>query len=215
MTVPCVFCLANGELDERQVLLRGTHLYICAPRGQLVEGCLIAAPYECIGCFAHAPASHLEELAVMQALIEGFYRDAYGVERATFYEQGRAGAGAAIDSAGGFPHHAHLCSLPLVVDLHGVVAREYAAVHVTNVDDSAHVSSGRPYLYVEAAGTRAVYLARSAEGARSLEQLRLKPRIAELLGLGDRGDWRAYPGDEALERVIDRFREHLVADGVI
>ena len=208
MSATCVFCLANGELAERQILLQGEHLYLCAPRGQLVEGWLIIAPHDCIGCFAHAPDAHLEELATMQALVTRIYADAYGVTRPAFYEQGRAGGGAAIDGLGGFPHHAHLCCLPLDVDLHPLL-HEHAAVPVDGPAQAEAASAGRPYAYVAAAGRSAVYVPRTPQGWTSLEQLRLKPRVAELIGLRGRADWRRYPGDEALERVADRFRRAL------
>lgn len=205
MSVGCVFCLGNGELTERQILVRGSQLYLCAPRGQLVEGCLIVASYECIGCFAHAPASYVEELESLQALVGRFYADVYGVERACFYEQGRAGGGAATDALGGFPHHAHLCCLPLDVDIHPLL-RDHARVPVNGAFDTAQASAGRPYAYVAAVGRPAVYVPRTRDGWRSLEELRLKPQIAELIGLGGRGNWRCYPGDDALDRLVDRFR---------
>lgn len=211
MSVACVFCLDNGELTERQILLRGSQLYLCAPRGQLVEGCLIIAPYECVGCFAHAPAGYVEELAALQALVERFYAAAYGIQRPCFYEQGRAGGGAVTDTLGGFPHHAHLCSMPLEVDLHPLL-RDHAVVPVDAASEVRDAAGGRPYAYLDAAGSRAVYVPRTREGCRSLEQLRLKPRIAELIGLPGHGDWRRHPGDDALERVVERFRGTMNGD---
>jgi hypothetical protein len=208
MSVACVFCLASGELTDRQVLIRGRQLYLCAPRGQLVEGYLIVAPYECIGCFASAPSSYFEELAMLQAAVMRFYADAYGIQRPSFYEQGRAGGGAVVDPLGGFPHHAHMCCLPLDLDLHALLL-EHSRVAVTSPVDAAGVSDGRPYAYVSAAGRRAVYVPRTRDEWRSLEQLRLKPRVAELIGLGGRGNWRSYPGDEALERVIEDFQRTM------
>jgi hypothetical protein len=197
-----VFCLGNGHLREEQILERGDHLYLCAPRGQLLEGCLIIAPYRCIGCFARAPASHYAELERIQCVVEAFYADAYGVTGATFYEQGRAGGGAVIDANGGFPHHAHLACVPLALDLHPLLARE----HVTLDGPLSAVRS--PYVYVDCLDRRAVYVPGSRAGWAALEQLRLKPTVARLVGLAERGDWRAHPGDRELGRVIERFREY-------
>lgn len=210
MSVTCVFCLGNRALTERQILLRGAHLYLTAPRGQLIEGCLIVAPYECIGCFAHAPTSYLEELTALQTVVGRFYAEAYGVTRPSFYEQGRAGGGAVRDPLGGFPYHAHMCYLPLDVDLHPLL-RDHERVAVSGPRDTADASAGRPYAYVAAAGRHAVYVPRTVDGWRSLEQLRLKPRVAEYIGLGGRGNWRDYPADDALERVADSFQR--VMDG--
>jgi hypothetical protein len=170
----------------------------------LIDGCLIIAPYECIGCFAHAPASYLEELDALQALVARVY----AVARPSFYEQGRAGGGAATDELGGFPHHAHLCAMPLDVDLHPLL-REHAAVAVDRASDAAATSAERPYAYVEAAGRGAVYLPRTREAWGSLERLRLKPLIAELIGLRGQADSRGYPGEDVLERMANRFQRAM------
>src|SRR5437763_912232 len=89
--IPCVYCLRSGRLRREQILLRGRHLYLCAPRGQLVEGYLVVAPYECTGCLADLPAAFIPELVRLKKMVEEFYATAYGVWSATFYEQGRDG----------------------------------------------------------------------------------------------------------------------------
>jgi hypothetical protein len=211
----CVFCLGNGHLRAEQVLWRGDGVYLCAPRGQLVEGCLIIAPYRCVGCLARAPVTHLAELEHMRCVVGEFYARAYGVTRATFYEQGRAGGGAVKDFEGGFPHHGHLFCLPLAVDLHRVLAKDYATL-----DGSVLTEVRSPYVYVDgidgAVGyrRRAVYVPRSHDGWTALEQLRFKPTVARLIGLPHRGDWRVHPGDRELEKVIERFRSYRAMNGV-
>jgi hypothetical protein len=203
-----VFCLANGHLREEQILERGDHMYLCAPRGQVVEGCLIISPYSCIGCLARMPASHYVELERMRSVVEAFYADVYGLTRATFYEQGRAGGGAVIDAKGGFPHHAHLACVPAAVDLHTLLAREHTTL------DGPLSAVRSPYVYVDCSGRRAVYVPDSRTGWAALEQLRLKPAVARLIGLPERGDWRAHAGDRELRRVIERFKRYRTTGGV-
>jgi Protein similar to CwfJ C-terminus 1 len=211
----CVFCLENGHLRAEQILWRGDSMYLCAPRGQLLEGCLIISPYRCIGCLARAPATHLAELEVMRRVVEEFYSHAYGVTMGTFYEQGRAGGGAETDPDGGFPHHGHLFCLPLAIDLHRELARDYATL-----DGAALTNVRSPYVYVDAVDgvaedrRRAVYVPRSQEGWAALERLRLKPTVARLVGLPQRGDWRVHPGDRELEKVIERFTRYRARNGV-
>jgi Protein similar to CwfJ C-terminus 1 len=211
----CVFCLGNGHLRTEQILWRGDDLYLCAPRGQLVEGCLIIAPYRCVGCLARAVATQIAELEHMRGVVEAFYADVYGVTRATFYEQGRAGGGAVTDHEGGFPHHGHLFCLPLAVDLHRELAQDYARLEGVALTD---VRS--PYVYVDgmdaAVGDRrrAMYVPRSREGWAALERLRLKPTVARLVGLPQRGDWRVHPGDRELEKVIEKFTSYRAMNGV-
>jgi diadenosine tetraphosphate (Ap4A) HIT family hydrolase len=201
-----VYCLESRALRDEQVLVRGRDLYLCAPRGQLVEGYLAIAPYRCIGSLSLMPAGYFADLGRLIALVTRFYRAAYGTTRATFYEQGRAGGGAAVDGGGGFPLHAHLCCLPVAVDLHAVLAREYAPRGVAGPHELAVVARDEPYLYVECLGERAVYVARSPERRAALERSRLKPTIATLMGIPERGDWRVYPGDRELEGLIERWR---------
>lgn len=202
----CVYCLGNGELSDGQVLLRGRHLYLCAPRGQLVEGYLVIAPLTCTGSLSAFPAGWSAELNILKGVVLAFYREAYGATDATLYEQGRAGGGARFDEAGGFPHHAHLCCLPLAVDLHALLAPRHVRLSLSGPEELSSVVPDRPYVYIEGgAGRCCVYVPATDEGRQELERIRLKPAIAALLGLPDRGDWRAYPGDRELASLIRRF----------
>lgn len=206
MTVACVYCLRNKELLDDQILLRGDDLFLCAPRGQLIEGYLAIAPYECIGSFSRMPKGSFPELKRFRNAVLGFYERAYGLTQATFYEQGRAGAGASIDTAGGFPLHAHLCSLPLAVDLHSVLAPDFFRKTVSGLEDLPTVARDEPYIYVESTGETAVYVASSGKGRAALAGMRLKPVIANLVGYPERGHWRTYPGDLELQKLRENWR---------
>jgi diadenosine tetraphosphate (Ap4A) HIT family hydrolase len=202
---PCVYCLRNGQLRREQILVPGRDLFVCAPRGQLVEGFLVVAPYECTGCLAGLPAQVIAELLWMKTMIEDFYLAAYGVRSATIYEQGRAGGGAAADE---FPLHAHLSCLPLAIDIHPVLAARYLARQVSGLADLAAATRGKAYVYLDSRHEQRVYLPRSPQDRAELERLRLKPRLAELAGVPERGYWRDYPGDAELDRLIGRFATH-------
>jgi diadenosine tetraphosphate (Ap4A) HIT family hydrolase len=169
----CVFCLENRQLTEVQVLVRAERSYLCAPRGQLVEGFLAIAPYRCIGCLTQLPAHQMGEISALQDRVLAFYAWAYAAGSALFYEQGRAGGGARRDAAGEFPLHAHLCSLPVAANprskhmgnsaeppaanlandlaerLIEYLAGRYLAVRVARLHDLASTLGARPYLYVE------------------------------------------------------------------
>ena len=204
VTPGCVYCLENALLTPPQVLLHGANLYLCAPRGQLTEGFLAVAPYRCIGCLAMLPPDWYAELEQMERVVASFYADTYGVVDATFYEQGRAGGGATAEQAGGFPLHAHLCSLPLPPDLDSVL-RKYRHARISDWRELPTAAEGSPYVYVSSGGVRSVYVARDADDRAELERLRLKPEIAALMGVPERGYWRDYPGDEELERLAAKF----------
>lgn len=208
----CVYCLGNGHLQGRQVLLRGSRLYLCAPRGQMVEGFLVIAPLACVGSLSALPAGWFPELKLMTGVVAKFYREAYGVEGGTLYEQGRGGGGRPADEAGGFPHHSHLCCLPLDLDLHTLLGRRYVRRDLSGPEALSSVVPDSPYVYVEgpdAAGRRrrCAYAPATDEGRLELERMRLKPTVATLAGLPGRGDWRTHPGDDKLERLISRFTE--------
>jgi hypothetical protein len=134
-----VYCLSNDKLHSRQILLRGRRLFLCAPRGQIVEGYLVIAPLSCTGSLSALPLSWFPELDLMKSVVSAFYREVYGVTDETLYEQGRAGGGARIDVAGGFPHHAHLCCLPLAVDLHTFLGQQYVRKNLSGPQDLSSV----------------------------------------------------------------------------
>ena len=217
----CVYCLRNAKLHSRQILLRGKHLYLCAPRGQIVEGYLVIAPLSCTGSLSALPVSWFPELSLMKSVVSAFYREAYGVTDGTLYEQGRAGGGARIDEAGRFPHHAHLCCLPLAVDLHTFLGQRYVRKNLSGPADLSLVVPDSPYVYIEGPDSEGlpkccVYVPATDEERLELERLRLKPAIATLIGLPDRGNWRTYPGDRELDSLIRRFstfQKKLTAHG--
>ena len=207
MTAACVYCLQNKKLRDDQILLRGDDLHLCAPRGQLVEGYLAIAPYECIGSLSRLPETFFPELKRLQNIVLRFYAKSYGVTQATiFYEQGRAGADASVDAVGGFPLHAHLCSLPLAVDLHSVLAMKFFRKNVSDLAELPFVACDEPYVYVDNAGKAAIYVARSSEDRSQLAGMRLKPLIANLLGYPERGYWRTYPGILELRKLKQNWR---------
>ena len=206
----CVYCLRNNHLRTDQILVCGKYLYLCAPRGQLTEGFLVIAPHSCIGCLSRLPDEYFLELTRIKTIVADFYREVYGVEQGTFYEQGRAGGDAVLDEIAGFPHHAHLCCLPVSLDLHTPLSRQYVQLCLSGSESLPTVIRDSPYLFVEGlqgeAGCKVcVYLAQTDKGRLDLERKRLKPMIAALMGLPLRGDWRAYPGDRELERLIRMF----------
>ena len=95
----CAYCLVNEVLRDEQILLRGQDLYLCALRGQLVEGYLAIAPFQCIGSLSQVPAAFFAGLASLKDRVLDFYEKAYRSAGATFYEQGRAGGGLPVDPA--------------------------------------------------------------------------------------------------------------------
>ena len=201
----CVYCLGTGELRDEQVLVRANDFYVCAPRGQIVEGYIAIAPYRCIGCLASIPGEWVDELSRLKQVIAEFYAEAYGVSRPTFYEQGRAGGGAANEALTGFPLHAHLCGVPIALDMHAMLAGQYTRRQVEGLHELRTVAANDPYIYVESCGEQSVYLPRSQDQRAELATLRIKPELAAFIGRPERGHWRAYPGDDEVKRLIDHF----------
>jgi len=152
------------------------------------------------------PSDYFVELEKFTAAVMDFYAKAYGTTQITYYEQGRGGGGASKDEVGGFPLHAHLCCLPRAVDLHAMLARDYVKLNVSSLQQLAEIAQNEPYIYVESMDERSVYIATTCEGRKELERKRLKPAIADRLGLPGRGHWRVYPGDQELEQLIERWR---------
>jgi len=207
-TANCVYCLDSGQLTPEQVLLRGEHFYLCAPRGQMVEGFLVIAPYRCYNALAKAPLDVFDELRSIQNRVRRFYGDVYKIREPLFYEQGRGGGGARTDPADRFPLHAHLCSLPARVDLHALLGQRYLRLPAADAAMLPEIVCDRPYFYVEACSQSAAYVANQHEQVLEIEKSRLKPIVAELMGISERGDWRSYPGERELMEVIKNWRRH-------
>lgn len=206
----CVYCLDTGVMGPDQVLLRGETCYISAPRGQLIEGYVVVAPYACVGAMALVDERTSAEVARFRDVVGDFFREAYGVEAPIFYEQGRGGGGMRCDPTKRFPYHAHLCGLPVTIDAHSAMTERFTRAPVTTLRALGRVVAGVPYAYVDGVDhdrdiRRAAYLPGSPHDTRELEGLRFKPILAELLGLADRADWRVYPGDAARQRVVEKF----------
>jgi diadenosine tetraphosphate (Ap4A) HIT family hydrolase len=208
----CVYCLENGHLSSEQVLWRGRHFYLCAPRGQLIEGFLVIAPYACATAITKLPHVVFDELVAMQTRVRQFYAATYKTTAALFYEQGRGGGSERVDPVDQFPLHAHLCCLPAALNLHAVLGRKYQAIPLSagipQLPDSVR---GRPYIYVDASGESMAYIALRDSQVQEIASARLKPIVADLLGLGERADWRAYPGERELWEVIVNWRRHCEA----
>jgi diadenosine tetraphosphate (Ap4A) HIT family hydrolase len=209
----CVYCLTNARFQPDQILVRGEHFYLSVPAGQLVEGYLVAAPYACVPALSRVPDDWFAELAAIRRLVGDFYRAAYRIEAPLVYEQGRAAGEATCDPEARFPYHAHLCSLPLEIDLHTTLSSTYEARSASGPHELSRVAGDAPYLYVESLDAQgsfrsAVYLEGEPQAGR-LERSRLKPEIARMIGAPERGDWRVYPGDAEREQVIRRFAEWM------
>ena len=202
----CVYCLENKILSDRQILHRGQNLYLCAPLGQMVEGFLVIAPYQCIGALSKMPFDYIPELENLIALVAEFYAKAYRTSHTTCYEQGRAGGGASRDEIDGFPMHAHLCCLPQEVDLDAILAQDYHKLNVTGFQQLSEHAPNEPYIYVKNMNGKSLYVATDSEGRMDLERKRLKPEIASLLGIPERGYWRTYPGYQELDQLIKKWR---------
>jgi len=205
-----VYCLSSATLSDDQILLRGRTMYLCAPRGQLVEGFLAVAPYDCVGALSLLPLESFIELERFSRVIDAFYVEAFGCSSWLIYEQGRGGGGASADIDAGFPFHAHLCAAPMSVDLHDPLAERFASNEISCLRELASTSRNRPYLYVDGEDRhgrrrKVVYLPPTPEMSGELERSRLKPLIAELAGIPHRGHWRACADDAELASLTARF----------
>jgi hypothetical protein len=185
-------------------------MYLCAPRGQMVEGFLAVAPYECVGALSLLPPESFSELERFANVIESFYTEAFGCSSWLSYEQGRGGGGALADAEARFPFHAHLCAVPMSVDLHEPLGVRFTPREISSLRELRSISRRTPYLYIDgpdrhARRRKVVYLPSTVEMSGELERSRLKPLIAELGGIPNRGHWRGYADDAELAAVTTRF----------
>jgi hypothetical protein len=221
MLRPCAFCQQTNVLADQQIVRRGRHVYLCVPRGQLVQGFLIIAPYSCTSenggarCLSLMRPAALGEIAEISRLVRHFYAVRYGMVAPLIYEQGRAGSGEVFDSCGHFPHHAHLCCLPAAIDLHSSLRDRFEGVPISSISNIPVRVAGQPYVYIEGIGPAGkrdavAYIPRTAGDHRVLATFRLKPMIARLLGRHPaEANWRADDEDTILTNLAADVKEFL------
>jgi diadenosine tetraphosphate (Ap4A) HIT family hydrolase len=211
-SIKCVFCLDTGSLDARQVLQRSSSAYLAAPLGQVVEGFLTIAPYRCVSSLSQLAAEELADVVALQTLARRFLDVVYGVKSTICYEQGRGGDGSRLDSADGFPLHAHLCILPVTPPLGDRLAesarshlkRHFRKRQLSALNELPRACSGQPYLYLEAPYPT-VFTGRNDVERRELSRARLKLLLTDLAGVPARANWRTCPGYEELNRLIQNW----------
>jgi hypothetical protein len=100
--------------------------------------------------------------------------------------------------------------VPISVDLHEPLSERFTAYEISSVGELRSIPRHQPYLYVDGQDRhgrrrRVVYLPSTPEMSGDLERSRLKPLIAELAGIPDRGHWRDYADDDELASLTARF----------
>ena len=106
--------------------------------------------------------------------------------------------------------HAHVCCLPVAADVHGLLEEGFHQQPLFGPLELAAATAGRTLrLRRQRRSANGVYLPRDEEGRSDLVRMRLKPAIAELIGVPERGYWRDYPGDAQLQRLKQRFAAFL------
>lgn len=203
----CVYCLEEGEIAPEQVLVRGEHLYLCAPRGPIVPGFLAIAPFRCIGCVGAFPAEYFDELDRLVDRVRAFYRAAYGQRDATFYEQGRAGG--SLEGRPHFPLHAHLCCLPVDLELDRALEDKYTRCPLAGPRELTLIADQGPYIYVESRGVYRAYVGSSPEARLALKRSELRRDVAVLVGQPERGSWRDCDDREELNAIVRLWNVHI------
>ena len=208
-TKECAFCVANSTMAPEQVLVESDSLYIVAPRGQLMLGFLIIAAKSCdpslggLPCYSKASAHEIAELSELIRIVESYYIDALGATAWTMYEQGRAGGGATVDKVGGFPHHAHLCCIP--------VSLPHQRMITPTIESNAVALSGlsrvdTAYFYIRSSSLTAGQADESVyQNDDRLCEFRFKHNIAEEFGDPSLGSWRTTNDTALLSQTISTF----------
>jgi hypothetical protein len=216
----CPFCFP-AAVAPNQLLAVTEHFYLLAPVGQLVEGFLGVMTHVCgdhpvrLRCLDDVPAAWAHDLHRLQRLIARFHHDVYGMPT-LFYEHGRGGDGSSSPPEGGYVFHPHLCALPGDHRVHMVLARRFSHRAVPHFPDVRDKIGRQPYLYVhtpseERRSRPVAYFGTDAWTGESISALSVKRLVAEVGAIRQDCDWRRYPGESELVRLIAVFNQWYAA----
>lgn len=211
----CLFC-APAAISPSQLLMTTEHFYLLAPVGQVVEGYLFIATHICrdepqrLRCMTDVPEGWNDELASVIQMVRDFYGEVYGTP-ALFYEHGRGGGTQSSFTDEDYAFHPHLCALPGRFGAHRMLDGLLASGPCDGLAGIRQVVGTQPYLYAHDTADEVhpepiVYW--SADGdCEGVNRLRFKRLLAGANGLGERWDWRTYPGIEERDALIGKFTQ--------
>lgn len=208
----CLFCFP-AAIAPSQLLALSENFYVLAPVGQVIEGYLLVATRTCrdtphrLRCFRDVPSGWRNEVAQLEGMIADFYADAYGAPP-IFFEHGRGGGYDFAFSNEDYYYHPHLCAVPGTINIHEPLNAMFRSVpcdHITNLRDAIE---RRPYLYVHTPNDSRNPHPRVYVGDdNGIQTLSIKRLLVAADGVGNKWNWRTYPGELELERLILKFEE--------
>lgn len=209
----CSLCLPS-PLEKNQILMVTEHLYLLAPRGQIMEGYLSINTRQCgdtpirLRCLDDLPDDWIGELHRAQDTLVAFYRDVYR-SPPTFYEHGRGGGTRRAHVSESYPFHPHLCAAPGNLEIHGRLESQFDYIDGVTFPHVREVVGPRAYLYVDTPGDAARARPRAyfttADEDEVLQTYSIKKSLVLDNALSGEWDWRAKPTEPALDRVIAKF----------
>lgn len=183
----CAAIAAGPEAPEWDRALIETDSFVVIPSlGAMIEGWLLIAPKAHFLSLASMPARMMFEFEELKARVGDRLTQSYG--SVTFFEHGPCASnsltGCGVD-------HAHLHAVPVPPGVPVATAshlpRNVSLGPGTFADCRQAVSSSRDYLYFE--GNEGTFVAI----ADSFKSQTFRRAIGDLLGMGEKSDWRTHP----------------------
>lgn len=215
MANECLFCNPRKSFAPNQILLEGQYFYLFAPKGQIIEGYIILAPYSCttirFQSLADTPSNYMAELLNFVNIIQLFFKTCYGIKHGVFFEHGRAGICLTYKHSWSDCYHAHLCCYPVDINLHDVLMKQYSARQIKDCSVIPMVAKDRRYLYLESVNafggvSRNIFY---VSDDCVIERGFLRGMLADRLGCQERADWRTYPGEKEIASTSIRFSQFM------
>lgn len=214
----CVFCNTKDSFKDEQILYKGKYFYLVVPKGQIVDGFLIIAPYSCDisngGIISLSTASNevFNELKALIKHIKKFYKYSYNIDSFSYYEQGRGAEGKIRDDLNDFPIHSHVCTLPSTYNFQEYMKNNYNEVLLNQLEDINKVKTH--YLLLSTCGNIeriCAYTGKNQEQIEELSHFRFKKIIADLLNCHEKEQWRMCSeiDEKIINDTIKKYNEFI------
>lgn len=193
----CDFC----SLSEKIILNEFEFFYLVADPYPLCDGHMMIVAKEHYGCLGEMPLNKIEQCReILEFLKEQF-------PQYLIFEHGRAGV--CLKNAFGIScDHMHVHFLPLTLDLHLTVSKEYSFETINQLTElQNYFHAYGQYVFLQVKDQSYCYLVQG----RVMPPHMMRTKIAALLKSESLSNWENYLGDSLFQSSLNFLDQNLLS----
>src|SRR3990167_1079814 len=188
-----------------QILFKTNHFYVALDLSPIVEGHLMIISNNHIGCAAETNEKMREEFINVKEKVGKLVRKTYG--KVSYYEHGRAGHCLTMSNSEIMCNHFHLHALPIDVDIHEALIKNYLFVSLKMYADIflAYERYGS-YLYFESSNHSMGFYPASD---KNVQTHLLRTLICNMLLVPQKSNWETAKDKKTAEVGFKKYNAIL------